>query len=462
MQDLRQGARATTPPANDTAPRRTRASPPPPPPVPRVEPPRWLTRPVVPDPDRPSSQTLPIASFAASQLRKAKTACEACCSARAERGGPDHDATTLVKSAKERRADLKELRERKKKQDAEAKAAAANAAATDAATDAAAPKGNAPEAKRDAPTADDAPSSKRRKPSDDGDGGFVAVERFDPTADSDDEGAEREGADPSTGGADAAEGADGADASRRGADDWSEEKKELRRRQVYVGGVPFYKTEEDIVAAFADEGHAVETIDCMTFPDSGRFRGIAIITFATREGAKAALAWNGEEWDGKFLTVKKYAPKSDDANFAGADADADAGAPKPPRPDVEKVEGQRLAFVGNLSWDVTEEALRVALVGCEVKEVRMGVDKETGAFRGYAHVEFVADEDLEQAVSLSGAKLLGREMKVAYATARKAPRTREGREGGGGRGGRSGGRGRGDRRGGGRRAPRAPRGDKTD
>ena len=433
-----------------------RVSPPPPPPDPRVEPPRWLTRPFVPDPDRSPSQTLPIPSFAASQLRKAKAACEACCSARAERGGPDHDATKLIKSAKERRADLKELRERKKKQDAEAKAAAATEAKAAAATDAAAPKENAPEAKRDAPTVDDAPSSKRSKPSDDGDGGFVAVERFDPTADSDDEGAEREVAEPST------ENAEGADASRRGADDWSEEKKELRRRQVYVGGVPFYKTEEDIVAAFADEGHAVETIDCMTFPDSGRFRGIAIITFATREGAKAALAWNGEEWDGKFLTVKKYAPKSDDAG-ANADAGADAGAgagPKPPRPDVEKVEGQRLAFVGNLSWDVTEEALRVALVGCEVKEVRMGVDKETGAFRGYAHVEFVADEDLEQAVSLSGAKLLGREMKVAYATARKASRTRETRGRGGG--GRGGGRGRGDRRGVGRRAPRAPRGDKTD
>ena len=53
----------------------------------------------------------------------------------------------------------------------------------------------------------------------------------------------------------------------------------------------------------------MEAVDCMTFPDSGRFRGIAILTFATREAAKGALAWNGEEWDGTFLTVKKYARK---------------------------------------------------------------------------------------------------------------------------------------------------------
>ena len=258
---------------------------------------------------------LPIASFAASQLRKVKAACEACCAARAERGGPDHDATALVKSAKARRAELKELRERKKKQDAETRAAAANAAA--ATTE------NIPEVRRDAPSIDDGPSSKRAKPS--ADDGFVATERFDPAADSDDEDAEREGAEPTNGDADATDPADDtvddtADAPRRVTDQWSEEKKELRRRQVYVGGVPFYKTEEDIVAAFADEGHAVEAIDCMTFPDSGRFRGIAIITFATREGAKAALAWNGEEWDGTFLTVKKYAPKSD--AVAGEDADA--------------------------------------------------------------------------------------------------------------------------------------------
>ena len=113
---------------------------------------------------------LPIASFAASQLRKVKAACEACCAARAERGGPDHDATALVKSAKARRAELKELRERKKKQDAATRAAAANAAA--ATTE------NIPEVRRDAPSIDDGPSSKRAKPS--ADDGFVATERFDP------------------------------------------------------------------------------------------------------------------------------------------------------------------------------------------------------------------------------------------------------------------------------------------
>ena len=55
----------------------------------------------------------------------------------------------------------------------------------------------------------------------------------------------------------------------------------------------------------------------------------------------------------------------------------------------------------------------------------MGVDKQTGHFRGFAHVEFATDEDLERAVALNGASVLGRPMKIAYATARKAARDGE-------------------------------------
>jgi hypothetical protein len=42
--------------------------------------------------------------------------------------------------------------------------------------------------------------------------------------------------------------------------------------------------------------------------------------------------------------------------------------------------------------------------------------------------QFAADEDLEQAVSLSGTHLIGREMKICYSTARHKPRAREDEE----------------------------------
>ena len=111
---------------------------------------------------------------------------------------------------------------------------------------------------------------------------------------------------------------------------------EAMKRQIYVGGIPFYKTEDEIREAFDNENLPVESVDCMTFPDSGRFRGIAIVTFATAEAAKGALAWNNEEWEGKFLVVRKYAPKGGATKADAAKEDAT------PREEVKKTEGRRL------------------------------------------------------------------------------------------------------------------------
>lgn len=48
--------------------------------------------------------------------------------------------------------------------------------------------------------------------------------------------------------------------------------------KVYVGGIPFYSTEDDIRSFFENCGTITE-VDCMKFPESGKFRGIAMITF---------------------------------------------------------------------------------------------------------------------------------------------------------------------------------------
>lgn len=48
--------------------------------------------------------------------------------------------------------------------------------------------------------------------------------------------------------------------------------------KVYVGGIPYYYAEEDIRHYFEGCGTITE-VDCMKFPDSGKFRGIAMISF---------------------------------------------------------------------------------------------------------------------------------------------------------------------------------------
>jgi len=95
---------------------------------------------------------------------------------------------------------------------------------------------------------------------------------------------------------------------------------------------------------------------------------------------------------------------------------------------------------------VTEDVLRGMFGACgDVASVRFAMD-ESGAFKGFGHLEFVDGASTEEAVKLAGTMIGGRPIRVDYAP----PRNRDssgGRGGGGGRtpgrGGRDGGRGRG-------------------
>ena len=92
--------------------------------------------------------------------------------------------------------------------------------------------------------------------------------------------------------------------------------------------------------------------------------------------------------------------------------------------------GKRL-YVGNLSWDTTEDALRVAFEqdGRKVSEVHIVSDRETGRPRGFAFVEMASDADAQSCIeALDGMDLDGRNIKVNEAKERQ-PR------GGGGGGG---------------------------
>jgi cold-inducible RNA-binding protein len=100
-------------------------------------------------------------------------------------------------------------------------------------------------------------------------------------------------------------------------------------------------------------------------------------------------------------------------------------------------------YVGNLSYDVTEEDLRdlFAKDGRQVAEVAVIMDRDTGRPRGFAFVTMASDADAKAAISaLDGQAFQGRNMKVNEAQDRGG--------GGGGRGGRGGGGGGGRDRGG--------------
>ncbi|KAL2641605.1 hypothetical protein R1flu_009192 [Riccia fluitans] len=193
-------------------------------------------------------------------------------------------------------------------------------------------------------------------------------------------------------------------------------------KKVYVGGMPYYVTEENIVDFFSECGKITE-LDCVLFPDTGKFRGLAFITFETVEGANQALAWDGCEMGGRFLKITKCLIKAPRSNSKSAELG-----------EVQKHEGCLSAYIGNLSWNITEDVLKNFLKKhykpTKIEAIRFAYDKNTGEFKGYGHIDFGDDDSLEAAVRLNQTQLLGRPVKVAYSVPKRTPPPNMAKDGG--------------------------------
>ena len=85
-------------------------------------------------------------------------------------------------------------------------------------------------------------------------------------------------------------------------------------------------------------------------------------------------------------------------------------------------------YVGNLSYNATEETVRQAFESFgQVISARIIKDKYTGQFRGFGFVEMPEQSQAQAAIkSLNGKEFLGKQMSVTEAR----PRTDRGRSGG--------------------------------
>ena len=83
-------------------------------------------------------------------------------------------------------------------------------------------------------------------------------------------------------------------------------------------------------------------------------------------------------------------------------------------------------YVGNLSYDVTEDDLTEAFGEYgSVKRVQIPTDRDTGRKRGFAFVEMEDEANEDKAIeALDGAEWMGRNMKVNKARPREDNRSR--------------------------------------
>lgn len=85
----------------------------------------------------------------------------------------------------------------------------------------------------------------------------------------------------------------------------------MANTKLYVGGIPYRTTEDEMRTAFEEAGQVTSAsiiMDRMT----GRSRGFGFVEMADEASAQAAIdRWDGKEFDGRMLSVSFARPQGD-------------------------------------------------------------------------------------------------------------------------------------------------------
>ena len=79
-------------------------------------------------------------------------------------------------------------------------------------------------------------------------------------------------------------------------------------KKLYVGGLPYSTTDQELREAFAQAGD-VSRVAIIMDKMSGRSKGFGFVEFANDDDAvKAIDLWNGKDFGGRTLTVNEARP----------------------------------------------------------------------------------------------------------------------------------------------------------
>ena len=88
-------------------------------------------------------------------------------------------------------------------------------------------------------------------------------------------------------------------------------------KKLYVGGLPYSTTEDQLRDAFAQAG-AVESSVIIMDKMSGRSKGFGFIEMSSDGEAQAAIdMWNGKDFGGRTLTVNEARPMEERPKTSG-------------------------------------------------------------------------------------------------------------------------------------------------
>ena len=81
--------------------------------------------------------------------------------------------------------------------------------------------------------------------------------------------------------------------------------------KLYVGNLPYSTTGSDLEQMFSAHG-TVQSAEVISDGDTGRSKGFGFVQMGSDDEAQAAIAaFNGQEIDGRALTVNEAKPRED-------------------------------------------------------------------------------------------------------------------------------------------------------
>lgn len=181
-------------------------------------------------------------------------------------------------------------------------------------------------------------------------------------------------------------------------------------RKCFIGNLSFNIDDDQAKAFFADCGEIEELFWCQD-KDTGKFYGTGFVTFTTTDGARKAVAKNGEDLLGRPIKCEysKPRPGGDKPKKQGRKFEMSA-----------KPDGCTTCFLGNLSYDIDDDKCREFFASAgEISHIRWLTDRESGEFKGCGFVEFSDPSSVDEAVKLGGKDLLGRAIRIDYAAPSK-------------------------------------------
>jgi len=189
--------------------------------------------------------------------------------------------------------------------------------------------------------------------------------------------------------------------------------------RLFVGGIPWSVEEDQLRKDFSECGEIVD-LKLMMDMETGKSKGIAFITYSDEAGFQAALKFDGKEYAGRKLNISKANSTGGKSKGKGKGKDGKGkgkGKHKGPGP---KPAGCTSVVVKGLAYEVTADDLKEVFKNCGPgpQHVKLFTDRETGASKGLAFVDFDDESAVDEAMKLTETVLKGRAFFMDYSKPR--------------------------------------------